>query len=167
MTEAITYLRAANPKQTQLLAEALDALGASESKRQRFAEAAAAHRESAELNELVLGPEHWFVAVELHNLGQALNDQKLFAEAIAPLERAVRIEQASLPETHGFNPVALRQLAISYQGSGRYAQAKEVLQQVLSLLLAHPGITKAFDTADIEARIKASEQALANPDLPQ
>ena len=167
LSEAITDLRTAKPARTQLLAEALDALGASEGKRQRHAESAAAYRESAALNEQVLGPDHWYVAVELNNLGRALNDQKLFSEAIAPLERAVRIEQAALPETHGFNPVVLRQLAISYQGSGRYAQAKQTLQQVLALLTAHPGITKSFDQADIEARIKAAEEAqvLAKPDL--
>ncbi len=167
LNEAITQLRAAKHARTQQLAEALDALGASEGKRRRFAESAAAHQESAVLNEQVLGPDHWYVAVELNNLGRALNEQKLFSKAIAPLERAVRIEQAALPETHGFNPVVLRQLAISYQGSGRYAQAKQTLQQVLALLIAHPGITKSFDQADIEARIKAAEdaQALAQPDL--
>ena len=159
LTEAISYLRAAKPKQTQLLAEALDALGASESKRQRFAESAAAHQESAVLMEQVLGPNHWYVAIALNNFGSALTDQNLFSEAIAPLERAVRIAQVSLPETHGFNPVVLRRLAISYQVSGRYAEAKKTLQKVLTLLQAYPGITKAFDAADIKTRITAAEQA--------
>jgi len=161
LSAAITHLRTAKPAKRQLLAEALGALGASETKRQRFAQAASAHREAAELNEQVLGPDHWYVAAELSNFGRALNDQQLFLEAIAPLERAVRIAQASLPEAHGFNPVVLRHLAIAYQGSGRYAQAQQILQQVMAWMVAHPGVIKSFDAADIQARIKAAEQAQA------
>jgi len=161
LNETITQLRAAKPARTQMLADALDALGAIEAKRLRFAEAAAAHRESAQLCEQVSGPDHFTVGIALSNLGRALNNQQLFLEAIPLLERAVRIAKASLPESHGFKPVALSHLANAYQGSGRYAEAKQILQQILTWLLAHPGVVNAFDPASIEARIKVSEAAQA------
>lgn len=169
LNQTVTQLRAEKPARTQLLAEALDALGASESKRMRFPESAAAYLESAELHEQVLGKDHWYVAFELSNYGGVLNEQKLFLEAIATLERSVNIAKASLPEIHGMHSVALRQLAIAYQGVGEHAKAKAVLQQVLVLLTQHLGIVKFVDAHEIAERIKASEQALLQRggDLPR
>ena len=159
LNQTVTQLRAEKPARTQLLAEALDALGASESKRMRFPESAAAYLESAELHEQVLGKDHWYVAVELSNYGGVLNEQKLFLEAIAPLERSVRIAKASLPKVHGLHPVVLRKLAVAHQGVGEYEKAKETLHHILTLLIEHPEITKVFDAKDIQDRIKANEQA--------
>lgn len=159
LNTTISDLRRAKPARTQLLAEALDALGASESKQGHFDLAAAAHLESARLNEQVLGPEHWYVAIALHNFGAALNDQAKFAEAIAPLERSRKIAQASLPAVHAFFPAVIRKIAVAKQGIGEFDQARDLLKELQSMLLAHPQLARDFNAQDVGPMIEANERA--------
>jgi eukaryotic-like serine/threonine-protein kinase len=160
LDDVITQLRQAKPAKTQLLAEALDALGSSETKRERFAQAAAAHEESARLNAQVLGPEHWYVAIALNNFGHALNDQKQYAQAIAPLTRALSIAQAALPPSHKMLPTVIRQLGIAEQGVGQCVQANQHFTEALRLLETYAIVIKAFDASEIRGRIEACDRML-------
>jgi eukaryotic-like serine/threonine-protein kinase len=160
LDDVITQLRQAKPVKIQLLGEALDALGHSETKRERFAEAAAAHEESARLNAQALGPNHWYVAVALNNFGRVLNEQNKYAEALTPPTSALSIAQAALPPSHKMLPMLTRQLGIAEQGVGNCAQAKLYFAKALQLLEPHAAAIKEFDASEIRSRIEACDRLL-------
>ena len=160
LNDVIGQLRAADPPQPAQLSEALNALGAAETKRGRFDLAEAAHRESVELYKQVYGAGHWYTAIAMRNVGKALIDQQRFSEALEPLQESLRISRATLPPTHNMLAIVLKHLAIAQMTSGHCVQAKTNLEELLAIVAAKPDV-RSIDRVDVAARIKTCDDELA------
>ncbi len=160
LSDVIGQLRAADPPQPAQLAEALNALGAAETKRGRFDLAETAHRESVGFYKQVYGAEHWYTAIALRNVGTALIDQQRFSEALEPLQESLRISRATLPPTHNMLAIVVKHLANAQMSSGHCVQAKRNLEELLAIVAAKPDV-RSIDPVDVAARIKTCDNELA------
>jgi len=161
LDEIVGSLRKEAPARNELLAQALDALGAINVKLRRFDRAEAIRRETAILCEKLYGPEHFNLAIQLNNLGFAQVKQQRFEAALAPLQRAVAIARKNLAPGHGLTTAALKNLADAEFGAQQYALAKRDYQYVLGIMDAHPKASFAFQRADIEAKVKSCENFIS------
>ncbi|MGB0135131.1 tetratricopeptide repeat protein, partial [Dokdonella sp.] len=160
LNEIIEPIRSATPPRPARLHESLNALGGVQLKRGDNAGSEATHREAAQLAEQVYGPEHFFVAVELHNVGKAMLNQNHPAEAIEPLRRGLGVAHVALPPSHGLTASIIMNLALAEADSGDCGMAQVHHEELLNLLKQNPE-ARNVDPERTSERIRLCRERLA------
>ena len=161
LNEIIEPMRHANPPRPARLHETLNALGGLQHKRGNYVQSETTHREAVQLAEQVYGPEHFFVAVELHNVGKALLMQHRPADATVPLKRALAVAHVALPPTHGLTASILKNLALAEADSGNCGAAQDRQQVLLDLFRQKPE-SRHVDSTRIAQQIQLCQKQAAS-----
>ncbi len=90
-------------------------------------------RDSLEIQERVLGPEHHEVSRTLHAIGQALNRLERYPQALAIYNKARDIEQRNLEPNHPDMAVTLHAIGQVMVHLNRYQEATRAFQQALEI----------------------------------
>ncbi len=111
----------------------------------------------------MLGPEHPFTALVLHNLARLYSDKHKGAEAELLYQRALSIRERVLGPEHPRIAITQFFLARLYRDQGRYAEAEPLFQQALTIqekMLGpeHPDTAATReDLLDLREKMKQTE----------
>ena len=157
--ERIRPPRSATPDRSTALASIVDARG-------RHDEAEGLLRDALKIFERTYGPEHYEVAVILHNLATIHHRDGGFAEAEALYRRALTIKENVLGSEHPELATTLNNLGVLYKERGDNDLALTLISRAVSLLErlvepGHPTLSACREHhADLAARMRGDPQGI-------
>ncbi|WP_020392969.1 tetratricopeptide repeat protein [Kribbella catacumbae] len=121
--------------------------------------------------EQTYGPEHYEVAVTLHNLGSLEHRSGDFEAATEALTRAVQIKRLALDRDHPDLAISLHNLACAQSALGLADQATESFREAITLLTGavasdHPTLASCRDRLSRMSTDRQPSSQRTSSDLP-
>jgi tetratricopeptide (TPR) repeat protein len=117
----------------ELLGRLLHNLGTCSQFQGKYAEAEVLYRESLQLREKVLGPEHPDTLASINNLAGSLYQQRRFAEAEAIDRQTLQLKEKILGPEHPDTLMSMNNFANLLYQQGRFAEAEAIYRRTLQL----------------------------------
>jgi CHAT domain-containing protein/Tfp pilus assembly protein PilF len=127
----------------------------------KFNEAIPIAKESLELSEETLGPNHHDTANALSTLAQLYYSVDDYAEAEPLFQRALKVYEKALGLDHADTGTAFNDLAVLYRSMGDYAKAKPLYHRALEIYEKVLGSDHA-DTATVRNNLAALDRSMGD-----